>query len=306
MPRKQKYARVEKEYGVNKSDFYKKPPEFVQNQIVQINMNSDDIKEKDNDDLLDYNPELTEPKGLVADGLEEYERIQYKDEITDESKKIQSLKQKMDERNKEIELDLEKRAQKYSLQENETMLSWIDLQSSQGFEQNLRRWPNVNLPCFWCLESFHTMPWPLVVGRSKDGTFKVRGHHCSPNCALANGLDSREISENISMADMYSWNQAFIYKVTGDYDVIRPSPPRMMLKKFGGWMTIDVFRKECGITQFSSYLTYPPLETSLPVWNRIKTQEDADVHSDDKELVLKRSKPFYDPKQSLDSLWQIR
>jgi len=31
MPRKQKYARVEKEYGVNKSDFYKKPPEFVQN-----------------------------------------------------------------------------------------------------------------------------------------------------------------------------------------------------------------------------------------------------------------------------------
>jgi len=61
-------------------------------------------------------------------------------------------------------------------------------------------------------------------------------------------LDSREISENISMADMYSWNQAFIYKVTGDYDVIRPSPPRMMLKKFGGWMTIDVFRKECGIT----------------------------------------------------------
>jgi hypothetical protein len=29
MPRKQKYTKVEKEYGVKKSSFHKNPPEFV-------------------------------------------------------------------------------------------------------------------------------------------------------------------------------------------------------------------------------------------------------------------------------------
>lgn len=63
----------------------------------------------------------------------------------------------------------------------------------------------------------------------KDGTFKVRGHHCSPNCALAYGLDSREISESITVENIYSWMSALVYKITGDYSEIRPAPPRLML-----------------------------------------------------------------------------
>jgi hypothetical protein len=54
---------------------------------------------------------------------------------------------------------------------------------------------------------------------------------------------------------------------------------------------------------FSSYLTYPPLETSLPVWNRIRQTQDID-ESKEEELVLKRKTPFYT--SSLESMWQIQ
>lgn len=96
----------------------------------------------------------------------------------------------------------------------------------------------MNVPCQWCLETFSGTSWPLVVGRNKKGTFLVRGHHCSPACALAHGLDSRELSENIAISNIYSWLMAFMYKVTGHYDSIRPAPPRFMLKKFGGPMSV--------------------------------------------------------------------
>lgn len=53
---------------------------------------------------------------------------------------------------------------------------------------------------------------------------------------------------------------------------------------------------------YSSYLTYPPLETSVAVWNRIK-QVDTE-EEDDSVLVLKRKKPVYDTNKSIDSMWK--
>lgn len=260
----------------------------------------------DKNSLLEYTPKIEEPMGILSDGLEDFQKIQEQDAVKDTKQDDRSKQQQkqMEQRNEEIQKELDERGKKYEQTNKKNILQWVDLESSGAYEQYLQNWPNVNLPCAWCLEKFSTISWPLVVGRTKNGTFKVRGHHCSPNCALANGLDSREVSESIPVTDIYSWMQAFVYKVTGNYKQIRPAPPRLMLQKFGGSLTVEMFRRECSMENFSSYLTYPPLETSLPIWNRIHTNQDEEQKNDD-TLVLKRSKPFYDTKQSLDSIWQL-
>lgn len=302
MPRKQKSPPVQKEYGVKSSKHHMSNTSFVENQIVQINLPKDTLD--DSSKLMDYNPDLSEPKGLEADGLSEFELLNDTSEQTKKTEK-QPWNQKMEERNTQIEQELKKHQEKYETVKQKQLLQWVDLQHSQAYIQDMSSWPNVQYPCHWCLEKCNNISWPLVVGRSKSGCFKVRGHHCSPNCALANGLDSRELSETISVSELYSWMQAFVYKVTGSYDEIRPAPPRLMLEKFGGILSIEKFRKESAMKDYSSYLTYPPLETSLPVWNRIKTSQN-EMDNEDNELVLKRSKPFYDTSQSLDSMWRIQ
>jgi hypothetical protein len=70
-------------------------------------------------------------------------------------------------------------------------------------------------------------------------------------------------------------------------------------------MTPKMFALECMMKEYNSYLTYPPLETSLPVWNRIKSDVNNENKEEDDELVLKRKTPFYDEKSSLDSIWRI-
>lgn len=300
MPRKQKESKVSKEYGVINSSFHQEGLSLMDNQIVQLNIPMDDEPK----DPLQYNPDIVEPMGMEDTGLGEFQQIQSQSLQQKELDRKEEQQRLMNLKNKEIEDQLATRLQRFTDVSKNDMLQWVDLDMSKAFMDSNVDWPNVNTPCQWCLEKFNGMSWPLVVGRNKNGQFKVRGNHCDPSCALAHGMDSREISENIPISKIYSWMMAFIYKVTGDYDTIRPAPPRFMLQKFGGPMTLDMFRKESSMQNYSSYLTYPPLETSLPIWNRIKTNTKED--NDDDTLVLKRNKPFYDQKSSLDSIWRTQ
>lgn len=309
MPRKQKDKLVEKEYGVKASPFHKNDTSLIQNQIVKLDISLADVDSKNKTaDLMDYNPSIPEPKGMLENGLDElYElpqNVQQTDStITNEEKERQKkYKEMMQKKNEQIESQLQDYKQQFvNVKENE-MLQWIDMDNSQAY---VTQRADDSIPCFWCMEKFNTISWPLVVGRNKQGCFKVRGRHCSPNCALANGMDSREMSETIPVSSLYSWMQSFVYKVTGSYDEIRPSPPRAMMQKFGGPMTPKMFALECMMKEYNSYLTYPPLETSLPIWNRIKS-ENSENKEDEDELVLQRKTPFYDQKQSLDSIWRIK
>lgn len=304
MPRKQKVTIVEKEYGVKTTQFHKDDSSFTQNQIVRLNINLDDQKSSGSK-LMDYNPDMTEPTGVLQDGLDDlYELPQStsKKENKKEIEREKKYKEMMKEKNSQIENELQQKKTQFVTVKEEDMLQWVDMGHSQAY---ITQRNNDSVPCYWCLEKFNTISWPLVVGRNKQGKFKVRGRHCSPNCALANGMDSREMSETIPVSSLYSWMQSFVYKVTGNYDEIRPSPPRAMMQKFGGPMTPKMFSLECMMKNYNSYLTYPPLETSLPVWNRIKS-DGSEQDEDEDELVLKRKTPFYDQKQSLDSIWRIK
>lgn len=309
MPRKQKVQKVVNEYGVKGSGFSKGNDTFVENQIVQLDIDMDEQRQKD---LMEYNPTMNEPKGIEPEGISEFETIQQSVDKKDNEKNMKTKFDKyVNEKNETIQKTLEARNEVYKSVESDDILQWVDLDGSKAFMANYTNWPNVDLPCFWCLEKFNGPSWPLTVGRNKDGKFKVRGVHCSPECALAHGMDSREISENISLSSMYSWMESFVYKVTGNYKGITPAPPRMMMQKFGGPMTIDMFKLASKMEGYNSYLTYPPLESSLVVWNRLKTNIDKDLYDDSEtkeedQLVLKRKTPFYNKDASLESVWKLK
>ena len=297
MRRKQKNLNIKKEYGVKNTNFHKDDTDIIENQIVQLNIPVEESK------VTQYNPTISEPTGLEAEGISECQHISAQTQQQEvELKRQEEQRREMELKNSQIETYLTQRQQKFKNLDKKQMMQWIDLQGSAAYEDFNRDWPNIETPCQWCLDSFDGLSWPLVVGRNKKGTFLVRGNHCSPQCALAHGLDSREISENISASSLYSWMMAFIYKVTGHYDSIRPSPPRFMMKKFGGPMTSKQFHLESQMEHYSSYLTYPPLETSVAIWNRI--QQTDHEEEDDTSLVLKRSKPVYDTNTSLESIWK--
>ena len=300
MPRKQKFSRIEKEYGVKSSKFHQLDNSFQKNQIVQLNISEKEMSQQD--DLLKYNPKIPDPQGLEESNIDNFQKIPQRKQKNQETTNIKEFNDLVQKKNNKIEEELQRHNQLYREVKMDQMIQWIDLVNSKAFMQQKQM---INIPCYWCLEKFNNISWPLVVGRNKYGKFKVRGHHCSPNCALANGMDSREISETIPVSNLYSWMQAFVYKVTGNYDTIRPSPPRMMLEKFGGSMTLKQFRLESKMKNYNSYLTYPPLETSLSIWNRVRSEEDI-KEDEDNELVLKRKTPFYDQEQSLDQIWNIK
>ena len=215
MPRKQKELRVVEQYGVKGSGFSKVKNTFVENQIVQLDI---DMNEQQQKDLMEYNPNMNEPKGIEPDGISEFETLS---QSVNKGDNENNMKKKFDkfvtEKNNSIQKTLEARNEVYKSVKSDEILQWVDLDNSKAFLANYSNWPNVDVPCFWCLEKFNGPCWPLVVGRNKDGKFKVRGVHCSPECALAHGMDSREIGENISLSSMYSWMESFVYKVTGNY-----------------------------------------------------------------------------------------
>lgn len=94
-------------------------------------------------------------------------------------------------------------------------------------------WPTkTNILCWWCCHKFDTVPLPCPVkyDEIKDG-YKVNGVFCSWGCVAA-----------YSMKEYASLT--LVYQMRGtDDDELVIAPSRYCLKAFGGYMTIDAFRK---------------------------------------------------------------
>lgn len=157
-----------------------------------------------------------------------------------------------------------------------------------------------DIACWWCTYIFDTMPCVLPE-KFTDNTYYVFGCFCSYNCAMAYNLD---------MDDYKVWDRIALIKTLynslyeKDIDIIPPAPPRECLQKFGGYMTMEDFRK-CSLKNDKEYrLIMPPMKSIVPsieencknnnFINKIKgTSNSLD------NLVLRRTKPLPNSKNML-------
>lgn len=95
-----------------------------------------------------------------------------------------------------------------------------------------------NIACWWCTYTFDTLPC-FIPERYFDGKFYVFGCFCSFDCAKAYNLSLNDYK----VPDRNSLIKKLYHAIKGVDDEIPIAPPREILEKFGGPLTIDEYRK---------------------------------------------------------------
>jgi len=98
-----------------------------------------------------------------------------------------------------------------------------------------------NVYCWWCVHPFTNPPFGLPI-KYENSTYYVQGCFCSLNCAKAYNLKEN----NYRTTEINSLIEDFRRELFGvnQTSPVSLAPPRQSLKIFGGYMTIDEFRKE--------------------------------------------------------------
>jgi hypothetical protein len=136
------------------------------------------------------------------------------------------------------------------------------------------KWPTVtDIACLHCCECFETIPVPSV--RRFDelrNIYYVYGIFCSINCAKSY-LMEHEVS--ISTMRLLHFNH-MCRNVYNIHSPVKPAPPRMRLKKFGGDLTILQFRNN--FTHITTQIIEPPF-----VQNSLLCEERMDISQHERD-----------------------
>lgn len=143
----------------------------------------------------------------------------------------------------------------------------------------IKQWPNsIDIKCWWCCHNFDNTPCGIPIKYDKsEETFYVYGCFCSFNCAL---------SYNFQTKTDKKWERAGLIQVlfnksTNTDDDVTYAPERECLKDFGGYMTIEEFRK----TNIEYTITYPPMLSIIPQIEEIKIIKDTNRENDFQEKL---------------------
>ena len=127
-----------------------------------------------------------------------------------------------------------------------------------------------DIACWWCCHKFNTTPLGLPNYFTKE-KFYVYGCFCSLNCAYA---------YNLELNDYKIWDrQTLLYYLksiifTDNEFILKPAPPRQVLKLFGGYMDIEIYRENFFIVS-KEYMYYLP-----PLISIIGTIEENNLKND--------------------------
>ena len=163
------------------------------------------------------------------------------------------------------------------------------------------KWPNkTNIDCLWCCHSFDTYPFGIPI-KIVDNTATMFGNFCSPECAAAYNFDSN----NIETWERYSLLN-YLYN-----NKIKLAPPRLCLKRFGGKLSINEFRKTNNNYDKNFMILLPPMISVIPMVEEINMNEyDYELNNSNSNnfnnLKLKRSKPLPDTMNTLENCMNLK
>ena len=173
-----------------------------------------------------------------------------------------------------------------------------------------------NISCWWCCHNFDTPPCSIPE-KHVNGVFHVYGCFCSYNCAIAYIFKESEPDK---------WKKYYLLKklfntCCPDVDIskLREAPSRQSLEMFGGPLTIDDFRQSFHTHNKIYQLVTPPMTSIIPILEEHEISPVNNLYTTDvdntlnaipidkekidnanKNLVLKRSKPLSQSKNSLE------
>lgn len=172
---------------------------------------------------------------------------------------------------------------------------------------------SVDIACFWCTELFQNQP-VVIPEREEKSVYKVYGNFCCPECALAYLLEE-------NMDPHVRWERmALLHRLYGEFYTTRifPSPSRQSLKKFGGPMNIDQFRKTIHAKNVRVDIQMPPLVSILGTMDTKPIDfYDTNIRSNTSGIIteriskaeeglrLRRTKPLKDKESTLDACMKI-
>jgi len=162
---------------------------------------------------------------------------------------------------------------------------------------------NTHIWCWWCCHPFKTIPVsiPISYDNVKD-SFELIGIFCNFSCCKSYILSSDFNNKSIAISNIkiLSKRMGLNYK-----DKIIPAPPRQTLNVFGGYLTIDEFRKTGKIAihylEQNHYIQEQKFEhkSLCQIDGNIQTYKGVE---EKKELFsLKRTKPLKKSKGTLES-----
>lgn len=98
----------------------------------------------------------------------------------------------------------------------------------------------MKLCCWWCTCDFSTKPLALPIDYNyKTNVFSTVGTFCSWNCMKAYNYNKNDCKKFVRSSFILMLQKSIEDNIS-TFDI---APPKQCLKKFGGKMTIDEFRK---------------------------------------------------------------
>jgi hypothetical protein len=185
--------------------------------------------------------------------------------------------------------------------------------SSNGIYINKINIHHINISqetkCWWCKNCFDT-PNVTLPEQYFNSTFYCIGNFCSYNCTKA---------YNIDLNDSNIWKREslinLMYHLTyNNFKEIEPSPSWLILKEFGGFMSISEFRKNFETNNSEYILLYPPLisrkmqiEESYKKTNTTGLLNKLDkIFYQENNYSLKRTKPIETSQLNLEKTMGLK
>lgn len=181
----------------------------------------------------------------------------------------------------------------------------------KDFEQKNKNneWPaNTQIACYWCCHKFENAPFGIPMKYIGE-KYHVYGCFCSLECCTAYNFASKESIDDI-LEKYYLINQ--LSREIGYKAIVKPAPNRLALKFFGGYLSIEEFRKFCHTSRIIN-ITFPPMMT---LTQQIEEINETDLNMDYKyvpvdndrinkykeKIKMKRSRPLIDNENTLDNI----
>lgn len=336
MPKKRGRRPKDKSYTVISN--YKETPADVEDENIILHLPGDEKINSENyndiiintDGIMRYDPVLNEPmpyeplNQMQSDYANILERNLGKIEVDDLEN------QNNNESSVSIEKD-EVYIQKTGFEEMNknyfNVLKKVKILKMMQADDNKKEWETCSeLACFYCTEKFQTMPIGIPL-RHIRGKYYCKDNFCSFNCAAAyifSGFDTRyhfkkweyysllcllakEINESIDVENGNT-NKKIIY--------VKMAEDRNLLKKFGGPMSIEEFRKQFNFLDKKYSLLYPPVscmypQTEVAHYVSIHRQKAMMLNNENRfqelnDLRLKRDKPLLQKKNTLEEYMSLK
>ena len=175
-------------------------------------------------------------------------------------------------------------------------------------------WPsNTSIVCYWCCHRFDNAPYGIPV-KYCTGKFHVYGCFCSLECAAAYNLDSKESIDE--MWERYNLINLLARRIGYNLSYVKPAPDRLALKMFGGYLSIEEFRRYTTANKLVN-INFPPM---MSMTQQIEEINESDINNEYKyipldterinkykeKIKLKRTKPLHDFKNTLDHAMNLK